>query len=278
MASLQWENTDRVLTEQRLFEPDPAMIEQANITAYMREKDFASWDELYRWSIEQPESYWADLASQLHWFQPWSSVFQWTTQPFFNWFVGGKTNICYNALDRHQGTPVWNKVAYHWEGEDGSTRAVTYADLHREVNRLAVALQRLGVKKGDRVTIYMPRIPEQIVAMLAVVRLGAIHSVVYGGFAAQALRDRIDDADSTVCITADGYQFRGKIVDLKSIVDEAVSQTPSIQHVVLVQRGHNPFTMQAGRDHWWHDLLADVPEDAQVPCEPMDAEDMLYIL
>jgi acetyl-CoA synthetase len=278
MANLQWENTDRVLNEQRLFEPDPALVESANITRYLRDKGFTSWEEFYRWSIANPEVYWADIASQLHWFEPPSTVFQWTERPFFQWFAGGKTNICYNALDRHRGTPVWEKVAYYWEGEEGATRAVTYADLHREVSRFAAALRELGVRKGDRVTIYMPRIPEQVVAMLAVARLGAIHSVVYGGFAAQALRERIDDADATVCITADGYSFRGKIVDLKGIVDEAVARTPSIQHVIAVRRGENPVTMQEGRDHWWHDLLAAVPDGAEVPCEPMDAEDMLYIL
>jgi acetyl-CoA synthetase len=278
MANLQYEHTDRVLTESRLFTPAPEIVEQANITHYLRSKGFSNWEDFYRWSIENPEAYWADMASELHWFEPWTTVFQWTTKPFFNWFAGAKTNICYNALDRHQGTPVWEKVAYYWEGEDGTTRAVSYADLYREVNRFAAALKALGVKKGDRVTIYMPRIPEQIVAMLATVRLGAIHSVVYGGFAAQALKERIEDADASVCITVDGYYFRGKIVDLKHIVDEAVSQTPSIEKVVVVRRGQNPVTMQAGRDVWWHDLMAQTAADVEVPCEPMDAEDMLYIL
>ena len=188
MANLQYENTDRVLSENRLFSPSAAEVEQANITAYMRGKGFSTWDDFYRWSIEHPEEYWADIAGQLHWFEPPQTVFQWTTRPFFNWFVGGKTNICYNALDRHQGTPTWEKVAFYWEGEEGATRAITYAELHREVNRFAAALKAQGVKKGDRVTIYMPRIPEMLVAMLAVVRIGAIHSVVYGGFAAQALQ------------------------------------------------------------------------------------------
>ena len=276
--NLQWQDTDRVLNEQRLFEPDPALVEQANITQYLREKGFSSWDEIYAWSLEHPETYWADVASQLDWFEPWQQVFQWTTQPFFQWFVGGKTNICHNSLDRHKDTPTWTKVAFHWEGEDGAQRVMTYADLHREVNRFAAALQRSGVKKGDRVTIYMPRILEQIVAMLAVARLGAIHSVVYGGFAAQALRDRIDDADSSVCVTVDGYYFRGKIVDLKNIVDEAVARTPSIKQVIVARRGGNEIAMQDGRDVWWHDLVADIPEDVEVPCEPMDAEDILYIL
>jgi acetyl-CoA synthetase len=278
MANLHYENTDRVLTESRLFTPPAEVVEQANITAYMRGKGFSTWEDFYRWSIERPEEYWADIAAQLHWFRPWDTVFEWTERPFFRWFAGGATNICYNALDRHRGTPTWEKVAYHWEGEDGATRALTYADLHREVNRFAAALKAQGVKKGDRVTIYMPRIPEQVVAMLATVRIGAIHSVVYGGFAAQALRDRIQDCDASVCITADGYYFRGKIVDLKNIVDEAVAESPSIEKVIVVRRGENPVTMQAGRDLWWHDLLAGVPEDAEAPCEPMDAEDMLYIL
>ncbi|MCC6628071.1 MAG: acetate--CoA ligase [Chloroflexi bacterium] len=278
MANLQYENTDRVLSESRLFTPSAAEVEAANITAYMRDKGFTSWDDFYAWSIANPEAYWADIAAQLHWFKPWTSVFEWTEKPFFQWFAGGTTNICYNSLDRHRGTPVWNKVAFHWEGEEGATRAVTYADLYREVNRFAAVLRAQGVKRGDRVTIYMPRIPEMIVAMLATVRLGAAHSVVYGGFAAQALRERIDDAESNVCITVDGYYFRGKIVDLKHIVDDAVIHTPTIEKVIVVQRGQNPVTMQAGRDIWYHEAMASVAADVEVPCEQMDAEDRLYLL
>jgi acetyl-CoA synthetase len=278
MGGLQYENTDRVLSEHRLFQPSPAEVEAANITAYMQAKGFSTWEDFYRWSIEHPEDYWADIASELHWFTPWSSVFAWTTKPFFTWFAGATTNICYNALDRHRGTPVWEKVAFYWEGEEGATRAITYADLHREVNQFAAVLKAQGVKKGDRITIYMPRIPEMLVAMLATVRVGAAHSVVYGGFAAQALRERIDDAESTVCITVDGYYFRGKIVDLKNIVDEAVSQTPSIERVIVVRRGGNAISMMPERDIWWHDALAAVPADGEVPCEEMDAEDRLYLL
>lgn len=277
MAQLGWETTDRVLSEERLFRPSADVVRDAHITAYMQSKGFADWESLYRWSIENPEQFWAEMASELSWFTPWQTTFEWA-KPFVKWFVGARCNIVFNALDRHMGTEIEHKPAIHWEGEDGATRTLTYRDLYDDVNRLAAALRSLGVQRGDRVAIYMPRVPEQFVAMLAVARLGAVHSVVYGGFAAAALRDRIQDSQAVAVITADGYRFRGKVVALKNIVDDAVAQCPSVRTVVMVQRAQNEVTMQPGRDISYHDALALVPADVIVPCEEMDSEDMLYIL
>jgi acetyl-CoA synthetase len=218
------------------------------------------------------------MAKELHWFEPWQTTFQWTTKPFFQWFAGGKFNIVYNCLDRHKDTPTWKKVAFYWEGDDGSSRTLTYEELYVMTNRMAKGLQNLGVKKGDRVAIYLPAIPEQVAALLAVARIGAVHSVVFGGFAASALRDRIIDAEAKVVITADGNYRGGKHIQLKKITDEAVAETPTIEKVIVVQRLGNDVPMQAGRDIYLNDLLADVPEDTVVPCEPMDSEDLLYIL
>src|SRR5207253_297029 len=158
-----------------------------NVTAYMRERGFGNWDELYRWSIEHRLDFWADMATRLHWFKPWDRVHEWDGLSA-RWFLGGQTNICYNALDRHIGTPVEHKVAYHWVGEDGAERSYTYRELYDQVNRLAAGLKRLGIQRGDRVTIFMPRVVEEAIAMLAVARIGAVHSVVYSAFSADALR------------------------------------------------------------------------------------------
>ena len=224
-----FEQTDRVLHEERLFTPPVDLVGTANITQYIRDKGFTTYEELYAWSVVNPEEYWADQARELHWFQPWDTVFQWTEKPFFQWFAGGKFNICYNALDRHQGTPVWDKIAFYWEGENPEeTRTVTYAELHREVNRFAQVLLDQGVQRGDRVTIYMSRCVELIVAMLAVARIGAIHSVIFGGFAAQAIADRVEDAGVETIITIDGYPYNGKTAALKNIVDEALEKLPIV--------------------------------------------------
>ncbi|MBV9706236.1 MAG: acetate--CoA ligase, partial [Chloroflexi bacterium] len=199
-------------------------------------------------------------------------------KPFFQWFVGGKFNIVYNCLDRYIDTPTWTKVAYYWEADDGSTRTITYKDLYVMTNRIAKALQNVGVKKGDRVGIYMGLIPELVAAVLAVARLGAVHCVVFGGFAAHALRDRMNDAQAKVMLTADGSIRGGKTIELKKIVDEAVAEVPTMQQVIVVKRVGNEVPMQRGRDVYLHDLLATIPENTVVPCEPMDSEDMLYIL
>jgi acetyl-CoA synthetase len=273
-----FEDTDSILTEERLFPPTAEMVANANITAYMKSKGFDNYEDFYTWSLANPTEYWDDMAKELHWFEPWQKTFEWTTKPFFQWFVGGKTNIVYNCLDRHMETPVRHKVAFHWEGDGGETRSITYEQLYQETNRLAKGLQNIGLQKGDRVAIYMPAVLEQVIAVLAVARLGAVHTVVFGGFAANALRDRIIDAQAKIVITADGNYRGGKLIKLKQIADEAVAETPTIEKVVVYNRQQLDVPMQAGRDIYWHDLLADIPEDTVVPCEPMSSEDLLFIL
>ena len=278
MGNNLFEDTDSILSEERIFYPTPAEVANANITAYMKSKGFDNYGDFYKWSIANRFEYWDDMARELHWFEPWQKTFEWTTKPFFQWFVGGKFNIVYNCLDRHMDTPIRHKVAFHWEADNGETRSITYEQLYVETNRFAKGLQNLGLKKGDRVAIYMPAILEQIIAVLAVARLGAVHSVVFGGFAASALRDRIIDAEATMVITADGNHRGGKLIQLKQIADEAVAETPSIQKVVVFQREGLKVEMKEGRDVFWHTLIADIPEETVVPCEPMDSEDLLYIL
>ncbi|HMM42827.1 MAG TPA: acetyl-coenzyme A synthetase N-terminal domain-containing protein, partial [Thermomicrobiales bacterium] len=192
---LDWDTTSRVLSEERVFEPSEDIVENANITKYMREKGFSTYDELLQWSVEHSEEFWEEMAQELDWFKPWDKVLDWQP-PNAKWFVGGETNIVYNALDRHMTTPTRNKVAFYWEGEDGSSRTISYSDLYYEVCRFAGALKSMGIKQGDRIVIYMPRIPEQLMAMLACARIGAIHSVIFGGFSVDALTGRIADAES----------------------------------------------------------------------------------
>jgi acetyl-CoA synthetase len=222
------------------------------------------------------EGWWARQADELlDWFEPWQTVLEWDL-PFAKWFVGGKLNVCHNAVDRHVAAGRGDKVAFHWEGEPGDTRAVTYADLLAEVQKAANALKQLGVAKGDRVCIYMPMIPEVIVAMLACTRIGAPHSVVFGGFSPDSLVDRINDAECKVVITADGGYRRGAPSPLKPNVDTALEQTPSVEHVLVVRRVGEPVAMAEGRDVWWHDAVE--AAGAECPCEPMDSEDLLYLL
>lgn len=272
---LEWETTSRVLSEERIFEPSPEIVENANITAYMRKKGFETYQEFHAWSVENYEEFWAEMAESLHWFEQPTKTLDWNP-PDAKWFVGGKTNICYNALDRHMSTPVRNRVAFYWEGEDGSTRTVSYSDLYYEVSRFANALKSQGIGRGDRVVIYLPRIPEQWVAMLAIARIGAVHSVVYSGLSAQALRDRAQDAEAKAVITADGFLFRGKVVPLKSIVDAAVRECPTVKRVITVQRAGNDINWHRGRDVWYHDLIE--LADPVSECEQMDSEDWLYML
>lgn len=277
-SNLRFENTDSFLVEERVFAPSSDIVNNANITAYMQSKGFDQYEDFYQWSLAHRDEYWNDMAKELQWFEPWHTTFEWTNKPFFTWFSGGKLNIVYNCLDRYMQTPTRTKVAYYWEGDDGATRTVTYQDLYVMTNRMAKALQTLGVKKGDRVAIYMPMIPELVAAVLAVARLGAVHMVVFGGFAASALRDRIIDCDAKVVITADGSYRGSKVIELKHIADEAVAQTPTVEKMLVVQRTGKDVPMQAGRDLYLHELLKDIPENTVVPCEPMDSEDLLYIL
>ncbi len=231
---------------------------------------------LYDEAQEDWQGFWARQAAELlDWDDEWHTILDWDL-PFAKWFVGGKLNVCHNAVDRHVLAGRGGKVAYHWEGEPGDTRTITYADLHADVQRCANVLKGLGITKGDRVCIYMPMVPELPVAMLACARIGAPHSVVFGGFSPDSLIDRINDAECKVVITADGGYRRGAPSLLKPNVDAAVACTPSIEHVVVVKRVDEPVDMQDGRDAWWHDLMADA--EADCPCEPMDSEDLLFLL
>ena len=259
---------DDLLREDRTFPPP----------AGFRQHALVHDDTLYKEAERDPEAFWARFAAELEWSRPWDRVLDWQP-PHAKWFVGGKINASVNCLDRHLRGPRRNKAALVWEGEPGDRRTLTYFDLHRDVSMFANVLKSLGVRKGDRVAIYMPLVPELVVALLACARVGAIHSVVFGGFSAESLRDRINDAQCTVLVTADGGYRRGHVVALKQIADEALSGTPSLQHVVVVQRGGGlsvPVQMKDGRDAWYHDLMKDA--SARCDPEPMDSEDMLYIL
>ena len=256
-----------LLGEDRTFPPPPDFRARAIV------RD----ESIYAEADRDPEAFWAKLAGELEWSTPWDTVLEWKP-PHAKWFVGGKINASVNCLDRHLRGARRNKAALIWEGEPGDRRTLTYFDLHRQVATFANVLKSLGVSKGDRVALYMPLIPELAIAMLACARVGAVHSVVFGGFSAESLRDRINDSSCRLLVTADGGYRRGQVVALKKVADEAVAGTPSIEHVVVVQRAGAalPVEMKAGRDHWYHELM----QGASATCdpEPMDAEDMLYIL
>ncbi len=260
-----------LLEETRRFPPS------VEFRAAAHARDEATYTEAER----DPEAFWASWAAQLLWYRPWSRVLEWTP-PHAKWFVGGKLNASVNCLDRHQESWRRTKAALLWEGEPGDRRTLTYRELWREVNRCANALRRLGVSRGDRVAIYLPLVPEVVIAMLACARVGAAHSVVFGGFSAESLSDRINDSGAVCLITADGGYRRGQVVPLKRNADEALRSCPSVRHVVVVRRlpagpGDEAFVhMTEGRDHWWHRLLDDAPAWAEP--EHMDAEDLLYIL
>ena len=259
---------ETLLQETRLFEPAAAFAAAARIAG--RE----AYDDLRRRAAADPEGYWADVARELHWFEPWTRVLDWQP-PFARWFEGGTTNLAYNCLDRNVERGLGAKTAILWEGEPGDHRTLTYAELRDEVARFAGALKALGVGKGDRVGIYMPMVPELPVAMLACARLGATHTVVFGGFSADALRDRCNDAQAKVLVTADGGYRRGSVLALKPIVDEAAAQCPSVEHVVVLKRAGNDIAWTAGRDVWWHEAVAGA---APAAAEPVDAEHPLFIL
>lgn len=229
-------------------------------------------------SLKNPEEFWAEKAKAIDWFKPWDKVLDDANPPFYKWFVGGVLNVAYNALDRHVKTPRKHKLAYIWEGELGEVRTYTYYQLYREVNRLAQVLKDLGLKKGDRVAVYLPVIPELPIALLAIVRLGGIHTVVFSGFSAEALADRINDCEAKILITADGSYRRGKVVSIKDNADRALQSTPTVEKVIVVKRTGQSVNMKEGRDIWYHEALASVNANAYVPPEPMQATDPLFIL
>ena len=262
-------NLDSTLHEHRVFPPPAEFAAKAHV------KSLEEYETLYRHSIEDPQRFWAEIASELHWFAPWTSVLDWNP-PSARWFVDGKINLCYNCVDRHALGDRKDKVAILWESEPGETRTLTYGELHLEVQKFANVLKGLGVRKGDRVAVYMGMTPELAIALLACARIGAVHSVIFGGFAANALVDRINDASCVALVTQDGSFRRGQEVRLKPIADEALKNCPTVKQVVVYRRTGSAVNMKPGRDQWWHDLIAKAPADC--PAEPLDAEDPLYIL
>jgi acetyl-CoA synthetase len=266
MSDEQHDTIDALASENRIFPPSDAF----------KADTLVAGTDLYDEANADDEAFWARQANELiDWFEPWNTVLDWQL-PYAKWFEGATLNVAHNCLDRHVNAGNGGRVAIHWEGEPGDTRTITYQDLLDEVSQFSNALKDLGVQKGDRVNIYLPMIPEAAVAMLACARIGAAHSVVFGGFSSQSLSDRINDAEAKVLITADGGYRRGEVLPLKPAADEACESTPTIEHVVVVKRGGNDVHMVEGRDHWYHDLLDGASTDC--PAEPMEAEHLLFLL
>ena len=263
------EHIESVLQESRRFGPSDTFRDEATLSTAEQ------YQKMYRQSLDDPEAFWGGVANELHWFKRWDTLLEWN-EPFVKWFVGGTTNPAYNALDYQVEQGRGDKTAIIWEGEPGDTRTITYSEMLSEVSKFSNVLKSKGIAKGDKVAIYMPMIPEAAVAMLACARIGATHSVVFGGFSAQALADRIIDAEAKAVITADGGNRRGSILPLKPAVDEALEQCPGVENVFVVQRGKNDITMKDGRDHWYHESMADASDNC--PAEELDAEHPLFIL
>ena len=258
-----------VMKEARLFAPSPEFSAKARI------KSLEEYERLWKEAAGDISGFWGKMASELHWFKPFDKVLEWN-EPFAQWFVGGQTNVSYNCLDAHLSTHRRNKAALIWEGEPGDSRVYTYQMLHREVCKFANVLKKLGISKGDVVSLYMPMIPELVIAVLGCARVGAVHCVVFGGFSAEAIADRNKDASVKLMITADFGWRRGTKLPLKANVDAALEKSPTVKNCVVVKRIGDPVTMQAGRDHWWHELMADASPDC--PAEPMDSEAPLFVL
>lgn len=265
---------DVLLKERRVFEPSKELVENSNVKRWMDKHGIKDYDELLE-RAKDLDWFWGEAAKELEWLKPWEKVLEWKP-PYAKWFVGGKINIAYNAVDRHMKTPTKDKVAYIWEGEPGDVRKLTYTELYEEVNKLVNALKSFGIKKGDRVGIYLPMIPELPIAMLACAKMGAIHSVVFSGFSAKALRERVNDAEAKLLITCDGSYRRGKVVPIKKNVDEALEEAPTVEKVIVVKRAGEKVPMKEGRDLWWDKVTKDQPTNADP--EPTDSEDIIYIL
>jgi acetyl-CoA synthetase len=271
------ENVEKQITsmmeEKRVFKPSRELSQQAYI------KSMAQYNKIYRKSIDDPEGFWGEMAEQLDWFKKWDKVLiQDFSDAKHQWFVGGKINVAYNCIDRHLTGPRKNKAAFIWEGDIGDTKTLTYQQLYYEVNKFANVLKKLGVKKGDRVSIYLPMIVELPIAMLACARIGAIHSVVFGAFSGDALRDRMNDCASSVLVCSDGYYRSGKTINSKDNADEALKSCPTIKKVVVVKRAGIPIKMEPGRDLWYHDLMNDPDLPRYCKPEECDSEDPLFIL
>ena len=259
-----------VLQETRSFPPPPEFTASAHISSEEQ------YQEMWNRAKDDPSGFWGELAREnIDWFEDFSATFE-GEMPETKWFVGGKTNVCYNCVDRHLSTWRKNKAAIVWEGEPGDERVLTYQDLHREVSKFANVLKKLGVETGDRVTLYMPMVPELAIAMLACSRIGATHSIIFGGFSADAISDRNNDAQAKLVVTADGGWRRGKEIPLKATVDESMEKSPSVEKVVVYRRTGSDVTMVPDRDYWWHELMAD--ESAECPAEELDSEHPLFIL
>ena len=264
---------ESVSQEDRKFSPSSEFVDAAHISGDK------AYRVLYEKSIQDPEAFWAEAAGELHWFKKWDTVLDDANAPFFKWFDGSRTNLSYNCLDRHIDAGMGDKIAIHWEGEPGDSRDITYAQLHLEVCRLANALKARGVQKGDRIAVYLPMIPELAISVLACARIGAVHSVIFAGFSADSIRDRVLDSETRMVITADGGYRRGKVLELKKIVDEGVMTCDCVEDVIVVKRGEDHLVdcpMMDGRDRWYHDLVANV--DDNCPAEEMEAEDLLFLL
>jgi acetyl-CoA synthetase len=269
MSSTPQANIDSVLTENRVFECSEEFRSKAHV------KSMAEYERLYREAETDPDKFWGEVAGELHWFKKWDKVREWDC-PWAKWFSGGELNLSYNCLDRHVATWRRNKAALIWEGEPGEVQTLTYQQLLLEVSKFANVLKSLGVKKGDRVAIYMGMCPALPIAMLACARIGAPHTIVFGGFSANALVDRITDSQACCVVTQDGSYRRGTEVKLKPAVDEAVLSCPSVKNVVVFKRTGTPQSWYAGRDHWWHELMATASDEC--PAEPLEAEHPLYLL
>ena len=269
MAEQQGGQVHTVMQESRVFAPPKEFAEQAKIGS------LAAYETMWQEAAGDVEKFWARWAEELHWFRPYDKVLEWN-EPDAKWFVGGQTNASYNCLDAHLSTWRKNKAALLWEGEPGDTRTLTYQQLHREVCKFANVLKGLGVGRGDVVSIYMPMVPELVIAMLACAGSGAVHSVIFAGFSGEAIADRNNDAGAKVQLTADYGWRRGHELPLKKTVDEALAKSPTVKHCVVLRRTGNPVHMEAGRDLWWHDLVAEASADC--PAEPLDSETPLYIL
>ena len=267
--SISDQDLDSILRENRVFSPPVEFAAKAHI------KNLEEYEELYARSIADPEGFWAETARELHWFEPWTKVLDWNL-PWATWFVGGKINMSYNCLDRHVKNGKADKTAILWEGEPGEVRRLSYSELLAEVERFANGLKSLGIRNGDRVAVYMGMAPELAIVLLACARIGAVHSVIFGGFAANAIVDRVNDSQCVAIVTQDTSYRRGNEVRLKATVDEAIQSCPSVKHVVVYRRSGSAVNMREGRDVWWHDLVAKV--DARCPAEVLDSEDPLFIL